>query len=304
MKRGFLLPHDAGLDFTPSSSSSTRPSTVECYDRGASYRLQVTHAENPLHETMVNAAVSEQENGSDEADSPRSVMTREDSESSAEPDFVIEAPWTPTEQVVVPHAHRPIHLISFLEDFQVEWEHPLHNEFHPEFSIARTRSERFAQVQTGVIAFCMDAEISAEVPGEWEGYSLYDLIGDAFMQQFGGETSGWMWQYFGLHVWRTAGTTYFQFLRSERRITEVDDYWAPDVTPWNHGPAPSLLGTRKYDYEWDNFHLSQDYYTIYHNESPVTLLKSGEEFHALDESIPWEVVFDIVFTHMNTVNWP
>ena len=235
-------------------------------------------------------------------------VANQEEEEETPPEFDIGEPWTPAAQVAVVAAHRPIQLFSFLCAYQVEWEHPF-EEFHPEFSIASTDHASFLRVPTGVVRIWMDHEIPPGISPDVEEESLADLADEETFEQLGA-VDDWVWKHFAISVWKAAGTTYFQFLRSARRIEEVESEFLMYDTdsngalfPVRQGPAPSLLGTRRYNYNPDSWwnpdvepYSSRD---TYHNVPAWELHASAEEFHAHDQWIPWDVVFAILFANRN-----
>ena len=226
-------------------------------------------------------------------------------------DFDVGEPWTPAAELIVDIAHQPERLLNFLLAYDVQWEHPF-EVFHPEFTFGRTDHPSFQQVPTGVIKIAMDCLIPDGVLPDVEGDSLVDLAEGDFPAQLG-DVGEWMWEYLGISVWHSGDMTYFQFLRTARRIEEIVSeflMWDEDsngaLVPVRFGPAPTLLGTRRYNFnqasEWDYDEAPYSEKDTYYNVPAVELHASAEEFHAHDQWIRWDVVFALLLANKNC--WP
>ena len=161
----------------------------------------------------------------------------------------------------------------------------------------------------------MDNEIPSGISSDVEDESLVDLANEETLAQLGA-VDDWMWKHFAISVWKAGNMTYFQFLRSERRIEEVEsEFLVYDsdnngtLFPVRYGPAPSLLGTRRYNYnpnsEWDADAEPYSWRDTYDNAPAWELHASAEEFHAHDQWIRWDVVFALLFANKSICpQWP
>ena len=131
----------------------------------------------------------------------------------------------------------------------------------------------------------------AVLPGV-RGNSLEDLAKE--VHEDVPDVTDLMWNYFAISVWHVGEMTHFQFLRSEKRIEEIQSeflewgvYSDGTELPTRYGAAPTLLATRRYNFNraslWDCDEEEYSDHDTYYNVSADGMHASAAEFHANDQ---------------------